>query len=95
MEPQRATLLRQLPQVDELLRHPTLLPAVTPLPRALAAAAGAPRPGGRKREWLTTAPAADLPPELDLEGSAPGTPGRPWKPPGSPPFAGCSTPPGW
>ena len=38
MDPKRAALLRQLPQVDELLRHPTLLPAVTPLPRALAAA---------------------------------------------------------
>ena len=30
MDPARARLLRQLPQVDELLRHPTLLPAVTP-----------------------------------------------------------------
>ncbi|MFI5331626.1 MAG: L-seryl-tRNA(Sec) selenium transferase [Desulfobaccales bacterium] len=67
MEPQRAALLRRLPQVDELLRHPTLLPAVTPLPRALAAAQVRRALAG-KREWLTTAPAADLPPELDLEG---------------------------
>ena len=67
MDPKRAALLRQLPQVDELLRHPTLLPAVTPLPRALAAAQVR-RALADQREWLTTAPAADLPPELDLEG---------------------------
>ena len=67
MDPQRAALLRQLPQVDELLRHPTLLPAVTPLPRALAAAAVR-RTLADTREWVTTAPVADLPPELDLNG---------------------------
>ena len=66
MDPDRARLLRQLPQVDELLRHPTLLPAVTPLPRVLAAAAVR-RTLAEKRHWLPTCPAADLPPELDLE----------------------------
>ena len=38
MDPKRASLLRQLPQVDDLLRHPELAPAVSPLPRLLAAA---------------------------------------------------------
>ena len=28
MDPKRASLLRQLPQVDDLLRHPELAPAV-------------------------------------------------------------------
>ena len=67
MDPARARLLRQLPQVDELLRHPTLLPALAPLPRALAAAQVR-RALAVQREWLTAAPAADLPPELDLTG---------------------------
>ena len=38
MDPKRASLLRQLPQVDDLLRHPELAPAIGPLPRLLAAA---------------------------------------------------------
>ena len=38
MDPKCASLLRQLPQVDDLLRHPELAPAVAPLPRLLAAA---------------------------------------------------------
>jgi L-seryl-tRNA(Ser) seleniumtransferase len=38
MDPKRAALLRQLPQVDDLLRHPELATAVAALPRALAAA---------------------------------------------------------
>ncbi len=67
MDPDRARLLRQLPQVDELLRHPHLSPAAgTPLPRLLAAAAVR-RTLAEKRQWLATCPAADLPPELDLE----------------------------
>jgi len=37
MDPKRASLLRQLPQVDDLLRHPELAQAVLPLPRLLAA----------------------------------------------------------
>ena len=66
MDPAHARLLRQLPQVDELLRHPTLLPAVTPLPRSLATAQVR-RTLAEIRERLSRAPAADLPPELDLE----------------------------
>jgi len=66
MDPDRSRLLRQLPQVDELLRHPTLLPAVPPLLRVLAAAAVR-RTLAEKRQWLATCPAADLPAELDLE----------------------------
>lgn len=66
MDPDRARLLRQLPQVDELLRHPTLLPAVSPRLRALAAAAVR-RALAAKRHWLAACPAADLPPDLDLE----------------------------
>ncbi len=38
MDPKCASLLRQLPQVDDLLRHPELAPAVGTLPRSLAAA---------------------------------------------------------
>ena len=38
MDPKCASLLRQLPQVDDLLRHPELAPAIEPLPRLLAAA---------------------------------------------------------
>jgi L-seryl-tRNA(Ser) seleniumtransferase len=37
MDPKRASLLRQLPQVDDLLRHPELAPVIGPLPRLLAA----------------------------------------------------------
>ncbi|MCL4502692.1 MAG: L-seryl-tRNA(Sec) selenium transferase [Deltaproteobacteria bacterium] len=66
MDPARAHLLRQLPQVDELLRHPALLPAVTPLPRALAAAQVR-RTLADIRERLANAPLAQLPLELDQE----------------------------
>jgi L-seryl-tRNA(Ser) seleniumtransferase len=38
MDPKHAALLRQLPQVDDLLRHPKLTGAVAALPRALATA---------------------------------------------------------
>jgi L-seryl-tRNA(Ser) seleniumtransferase len=38
MDPKCASLLRQLPQVDDLLRHPELAPAIGSLPRSLAAA---------------------------------------------------------
>jgi L-seryl-tRNA(Ser) seleniumtransferase len=67
MDPVRARLLRQLPQVDELLRHPRLEPAVAPLPRVLAAARVR-RTLAEQRDWLTAAPATDLPPDLDLDG---------------------------
>jgi L-seryl-tRNA(Ser) seleniumtransferase len=38
MDPKHAALLRQLPQVDDLLRHPELAAAVDTLPRSLATA---------------------------------------------------------
>jgi L-seryl-tRNA(Ser) seleniumtransferase len=70
MDPKRAALLRQLPQVDELLRHPTLLPAVSALPHTLAAGTVR-RTLAAKREWLATCPSADLPPDLPLEALLP------------------------
>jgi L-seryl-tRNA(Ser) seleniumtransferase len=70
MDPARARLLRQLPQVDELLRHPDLLPAVTSMPHALAAAAVR-RTLAAKRAWLAACPAAELPPDLPMEGLLP------------------------
>jgi L-seryl-tRNA(Ser) seleniumtransferase len=66
MDPARARLLRQLPQVDELLRHPHLSLAVASLPRPLAAAAVR-RGLAEQRQFLSACPAADLPPELDLD----------------------------
>jgi L-seryl-tRNA(Ser) seleniumtransferase len=38
MDPKHTALLRQIPAVDELLRHPQLAAAIAPLPRSLAAA---------------------------------------------------------
>ena len=67
MDPDRARLLRQLPQVDELLRHPHLSLALAPPSPRLLAAAAVRRTLAEKRQWLATCPAADLPPELDLE----------------------------
>ena len=64
MDPARARLLRQLPQVDELLRHPHLRAAVASLPRPLAAAAVR-RGLADLRQFLSEGPAADLPAELD------------------------------
>ncbi|MGB7913229.1 MAG: L-seryl-tRNA(Sec) selenium transferase [Desulfobaccales bacterium] len=64
MDPARARLLRQLPQVDELLRHPHLIEAVASLPRPLAAAAVR-RGLAELRQFLSECPAADLPAELD------------------------------
>jgi L-seryl-tRNA(Ser) seleniumtransferase len=65
MDPARAHLLRQLPQVDELLRHPALRPVAASLPHVLAAAQIR-KTLAEKRDWFTTAPLADLPPALDL-----------------------------
>ena len=76
MDPARARLLRQLPQVDELLRHPHLSLAVASLPRPLAAAAVR-RGLAEQRQFLSACPAADLPPELDLDRSVAGTPENP------------------
>ncbi len=64
MDPARAHLLRQLPQVDELLRHPELAPAVGPLPRPLAAAVIR-RVLGQHRELINTTPPEALPAKLD------------------------------
>jgi L-seryl-tRNA(Ser) seleniumtransferase len=65
MDPARAHLLRQLPQVDELLRHPELRSVVAAIPHVLAAAQIR-KTLAEKRDWLTTAPLAELPPALDL-----------------------------
>jgi L-seryl-tRNA(Ser) seleniumtransferase len=64
MDPARARLLRQFPQVDELLRHPGLAPALAPLPRSLAVAVIRATLAAQ-RHRLAAAPAAALPPALD------------------------------
>ncbi len=66
MDPARAALLRQLPQVDELLRHPLLSPVVAGMPRAWAAAAVR-RLLAAKRRQLAAAAAPELPARLDAE----------------------------
>jgi len=64
MDPKRASLLRQLPQVDDLLRHPELAPAVDPLPRLLAAAVVR-RILAEARRTINASPPEALPPQLD------------------------------
>ena len=64
MDPKCASLLRQLPQVDDLLRHPELAPAVAPLPRLLAAAVVR-RVLAAARQTITAGPPEALPLELD------------------------------
>ena len=64
MDPKCASLLRQLPQVDDLLRHPELAPAVGPLPRLLAAAVVR-RVLAAARQTINAEPPATLPPSLD------------------------------
>ena len=64
MDPKRAFLLRQLPQVDDLLRHPELAPAVSPLPRLLAAAVVR-RVLAAARQTITAEPPEALAPRLD------------------------------
>jgi len=64
MDPKRAALLRQLPQVDDLLRHPQLASAVAALPRSLAVAVVR-RVLADQRHRITTAPADALPGDLD------------------------------
>ena len=64
MDPKRASLLRQLPQVDDLLRHPELAPAVGPLPRFLAAAVVR-RVLAAARRTINASPPEALPPQLD------------------------------
>jgi L-seryl-tRNA(Ser) seleniumtransferase len=64
MEPKRATLLRQLPQVDDLLRHPELAPAVTSLPRFLATAVVR-RVLASQRQVISNTSVESLPVSLD------------------------------
>ena len=64
MDPKRASLLRQLPQVDDLLRHPELAPAVGPLPRLLAASVVR-RVLAAARQRINAEPPESLPPRLD------------------------------
>jgi L-seryl-tRNA(Ser) seleniumtransferase len=64
MDPKCATLLRQLPQVDDLLRHPDLAPVIGSLPRLLAAAVVR-RVLAAARRTITTTPPEALPAQLD------------------------------
>ena len=64
MDPKRASLLRQLPQVDDLLRHPELAPAIGPLPRLLAAAVVR-RVLAATRQTINAGPLEALAPRLD------------------------------
>ncbi len=66
MDPARARLLRQLPKVDELLRHARLAPALAPLPRSLAVAVIRDQLAAQ-RHRLSTAQPETLPTEFDLE----------------------------
>jgi L-seryl-tRNA(Ser) seleniumtransferase len=64
MDPARAQLLRQLPQVDDLLRHPELATAVGVLPRLLAASVVR-RILAAARQTINADPLEALPPQLD------------------------------
>ncbi|MFA5110925.1 MAG: L-seryl-tRNA(Sec) selenium transferase [Desulfobaccales bacterium] len=64
MDPQRAALLRQLPQVDDLLRRSELAPVINPLPRALAAAVIR-RVLADRRQAINASPPEALPAALD------------------------------
>ena len=64
MDPKCASLLRQLPQVDDLLRHPELAPAVSPLPRLLAASVVR-RVLAAARRRINAEPPEALAPRLD------------------------------
>ncbi len=66
MDTKRASLLRRLPQVDEVLRQPRLKAAVAPLPRAWAAAQVR-RVLAAQRDKISACPAEELPPRLDEE----------------------------
>jgi len=66
MDETRASLLRQLPQVDELLRHPRLAAGVAPLPRPWAAAAVREVLAAQRQRFSTCAP-QDLPGALNEE----------------------------
>jgi L-seryl-tRNA(Ser) seleniumtransferase len=66
MDPKRAGLLRQLPKVDELLRHARLNSALAPLPRSLAVAVLRDRLAARRHRFTTSSPEA-LPARFDLD----------------------------
>jgi L-seryl-tRNA(Ser) seleniumtransferase len=66
MDPARAHLLRQLPKVDDLLRHPSLGPALASLPRTLAVAVIRDTLAA-ERHRLSTCPGLKLPAQLDEE----------------------------
>ncbi|MDP3182765.1 MAG: L-seryl-tRNA(Sec) selenium transferase [Desulfobaccales bacterium] len=66
MDPKCATLLRQLPQVDELLRHSRLAPLTASLPRPWAAAQVR-RVLAAHRDKIGACPAEELPPRLNEE----------------------------
>ena len=78
MDPKHAALLRQLPQVDDLLRHPELAPAVAALPRSLASAVVR-RVLADQRQLISTPAAESLPESLDEAGLV-RLLGRPWWP---------------
>jgi len=67
MDPALSRLLRQLPAVDELLRHPRLAAVLAVLPRPLAVAVVRDRLHAH-RQRFSAAPAGTLPGEFDLEG---------------------------
>ena len=67
MDPALSRLLRQLPAVDELLRHPRLAAALAALPRSLAVAVIRDRLGGQRQRFAAARPEM-LPAEFDLEG---------------------------
>ena len=66
MDPALARLLRQLPAVDELLRHPRLQPLVAGLPRPWAAQALRRTLDGWRSRWRACPP-GELPLALDQE----------------------------
>src|SRR4030042_399278 len=67
MDPALSRVLRQLPAVDELLRHPRLAAALAALPRSLAVAVLRDRLEAERRRFQT-APPETLPAEFALEG---------------------------
>lgn len=67
MDPARAQLLRQLPKVDDLLRHSRLAAPMAALPRSLAVAVIRDRLEAQ-RQRFSTAPPETLTAEFDLDG---------------------------
>ncbi|MEW6660149.1 MAG: L-seryl-tRNA(Sec) selenium transferase [Thermodesulfobacteriota bacterium] len=67
MDPALSRLLRQLPAVDELLRHPRLAAALAVLPRSLAVAVVRDCLGRQRQRFNTSRPES-LPAGFDLEG---------------------------